>query len=52
MANPLLDSFRASPRKPKTNSICPLANLKGKEDPDLPSNCSNYWPPILAQFVF
>ena len=24
----------------------------GKENPDLPSVCSNYWPPNVAQFVF
>jgi hypothetical protein len=31
-----------------TNSSRPLANLKGKENLDLSSVCSNYWPPIVA----
>ena len=30
------------------NSSCPPVNLKGKGNPDLPSVCSNYWPPIIA----
>ena len=31
-----------------TNSSCPPEKLKGKENPDLPSVCSNYWPPNVA----
>ena len=34
------------------NSSRPPANLKGKGNPDLPSVCSIYWPPNVAQFVF
>ena len=41
-----------SPKACVTNSGCPPANLKGKRNPDLPSVCSNYWPPNVAQFVF
>ena len=48
MANPLLDSFGKSPKACVTNSSHPPANLKGKENPDLPLVCLNYWPPIVA----
>ena len=48
MANPLLESFGESPKAWVTNSSRPPANLKGKENPDLPSVCSNYWPPNVA----
>ena len=48
MANPLLEGFGRSPKACVTNSSCPLANLKGKGNPDLPSVWSNYWPPIVA----
>ena len=48
MANPLLESFGRSPKACVTNSSCPPANLKGKENPDLSSVCSNYWPPNMA----
>ena len=48
MANPLLESFGEPPKACVTNSSCPKANLKGKENPELPSVCSNYWPPIVA----
>ena len=41
MVNPLLESFGESPKAFVTN-------LKGKENPDLPSVCSNYWPPNVA----
>ena len=29
-----------------------LANLKGKENPDLLSVCSNYWPPKVALSLY
>ena len=48
MANPVLESFRESPKACVTNSSRPLEKLKGKENPDLPTVCSNYWPPIVA----
>jgi hypothetical protein len=48
MANPLLESFGEPPRIRVTNSSCPPTDLKGKETPDLPLVCSNYWPPIMA----
>ena len=48
MANTLLESFEEPPKACMTNSSRPLANLKGKENPDLPSVCSNYWPPNMA----
>jgi hypothetical protein len=51
MANPLLESFGEPPKACVTNSSRPPANLKGKENPDLPSVCSNYWPPNVARFV-
>ena len=51
-ANPLLESFGETPRICVTDSSRPLTDLKGKENPDLPSVCSNYWPPNVAQFVF
>ena len=35
-----------------TNSSRPPANLKEKGNPDLPTVCSNYLPPNVAQFVF
>ena len=52
MANPLLESFGEPPKACMTNSSCPPANFKGKENPDLPSICSNYWPSNVPQFVF
>ena len=48
MANPLLESFGESSKACVINSSHPPANLKGKENPDLPSVCSNYWPPNVA----
>ena len=48
LANTLQESLGESPKTWLTNSSRPPANLKGKENPDLPSVCSNYWPPILA----
>jgi hypothetical protein len=48
MADPLLESFGESPKACMTNSSRSPANLKGKENPDLPSVCSNYWPPNVA----
>jgi hypothetical protein len=48
MANPLLESFGESPKACVINSSRPPANLKRKENPDLPSVCSNYWPPNVA----
>ena len=48
MANPLLESFREPPRNYVTNFSCSLEDLKGKGNPDLPSVCSNYCPPIMA----
>ena len=48
MANPLLESFREAPKAWVMNSSYPPANLKGKETPDLPSVCLNYWPPNVA----
>ena len=47
-ANPMLESFEESPKACMTNSSFPSANLKGKENRDLSSVCSNYWPPIVA----
>ena len=47
-ANPLLESFGETPRICVTDSSRPLTDLKGKENPDLPSVCSNYWPPNVA----
>ena len=44
MANPLLES----PKACVINFSCPLANLKEKENPDLPLVCSNYWLPNVA----
>ena len=52
MANPLLESFEEPPKACVINYNLPPANLKGKGNPDLPSVCSNYWPPNVAQFVF
>ena len=46
--NPLLESFGESPKACVTHSSHPLANFKWKENPDLPSVCSNYWPPNVA----
>ena len=48
LANPLLESFGESPKTCVTNSSRPPANLIGKGNPNLPSVCSNYWPPIVA----
>ena len=48
MANPLLESFGEFPKICLTNSRRPPANLKGKGNPDMPSVCLNYWPPIVA----
>jgi hypothetical protein len=48
MANPLLESFGEPQKACVTNSSHPLANLKGKENLDLSSVCSNYWPPNVA----
>ena len=52
MANPLLESFRKTPRTRVTNSIHPLADLKQSDNPNLPWACSTYWPPNVAQFMF
>ena len=52
MVNPLLESLGEPPTACVTNFSRPLANLKGKGNPDLPSVCLNYWPPNVAQFVF
>ena len=49
MANPLLESFGEPPRIRLTNSSRPLTGLKGKGNSDLPSVCSNYWPPVVAR---
>ena len=43
LANPLLESFRKSPKTWATNS-----SRIGKGNPDLPLVCSNCWPPIVA----
>ena len=48
MADPLLESFGEHPNALVTNFSHLLANLNGKGDPDLPSVCSSYWPPIVA----
>ena len=48
MANPLLESFGEPTRICVINSSRPPTDLKGKGNPDLPSVCSNYWPPIVA----
>ena len=48
VANSLLESFGEPPKACVTNSSRPLANLKGKGNPDLQSVWSNYWPPIVA----
>ena len=48
MANPLLHSFGEPPRILATNSNSPPIDLKKKGNTDLPSVCSNYWPPIAA----
>ena len=52
MANPLLESFGEPPRTRMTNSRRPPTDLKEKGNPDLSLVCSNYWPPIIAQFEF
>ena len=44
----MLESFGESPKACVTNSSRPPEKLKGKENPDLPSVCSNYWPPNVA----
>ena len=51
MANPVLESFRESPKACVTNSSRPPEILKGKENPDLPLVCSNYWPPNFLIFI-
>ena len=48
MANPVLESFEESPKACVTNSSRPPEKLKGKENLDLPSVCSNYWPTNVA----
>ena len=48
MANPVLESFGESPKACVTNFSRPPEKLKGKENPDLPSVCLKYWPPIVA----
>ena len=48
LANPVLESFGESPKACVTNSSCPPEKLKEKENPYLPSVCSNYWPPNVA----
>ena len=48
VANSLLESFREPPKAFMTNSSRTPTDLKGKENPDLPLVCSNYWPPIMA----
>ena len=52
MANPVLKSFGESPKACVTNSSRPPEKLKGKENPDLPSVCSNYWPPNVALSLY
>ena len=51
-ANPLLESFGETPRICVTDSSRPLTDLKEKGNPDLPSVCSNYWPPIVALSLY
>ena len=51
MANPLLESFGEPPRTCVTKSSRPPPDLKEKENPELPSVCSNYWPPIKKPAV-
>ena len=48
MANPVLESFRESLKACVANSSRPPEKIKGKENPDLPSVFSNYWPPNVA----
>ena len=50
MANPMRESFGESPKACVTNSSHLPASLKGKENPDLPSVCSNYWLSALGVF--
>ena len=52
MANSLLESFGEPQKACVTNSSHTLVNLKGKGNSDMPSFCSNYWSPNVAQFVF
>jgi hypothetical protein len=52
LAGSLLKRFGASPKSHAINSICPLTDPKGKENPYLLLVCSNYWPPFVAQFEF
>ena len=52
MANPVLEIFRESPKACVTNSGRPPEKLKGKENPDLPLVCSNYWPPNVALSLY
>ena len=44
----MLESFGESPKACVTNSSRPPEKLKGKENPDLPLVCSNYWPPNVT----
>ena len=46
--NQLLDDFGEPPKACVTNSSQPPANIKRKGNPDLPTVCSNYCPPIMA----
>ena len=48
VTNPLLESFGEPPKACVTKFCCPPAKLNGKGNTDLPSVCSNYWPPIVA----
>ena len=44
----MLESLGESQKACMTNSSRPQANLKGKQNPDLTSVCSNYCPPNLS----
>jgi hypothetical protein len=48
MANPVVETFGESAKVCVTNFSRPPEKLKGKENPDLPSVSSNYWPPNVA----
>ena len=52
LANLLLESFRAPPRSHRQIPAVPQRTPKAKKPPYLPWVCSEYWPPIQAQFVF
>jgi hypothetical protein len=52
MANTVLESFGESSKACVTNFSHPPEKLKGKENPDLPSVCSNYWPPNMALSLY